>query len=85
MCLAFVERDEAGLHGARKPKELYHKLMKLACLPNSNILDPCCGSGVVFPAAKEAGMIAWGVEVDEETYKLARVSLDEGEETDEQV
>ena len=46
------------------------------------VLDPCCGSGTVFPAARQSRMGAWGIEIDPEIYKLARAEF-EGEEPEE--
>ena len=69
------EKADSG-HGARKPPALYAYLMSLAALPGSYVIDPCCGSGPVFPAAAQERMVAWGVERDEEIYKSALVELE---------
>ena len=66
------ERDKGDLaHAARKPPELLKQLIKLSCLPGSRVLDPCCGTGSIFEAADECGVEAWGVEIDENSYKIA--------------
>ena len=69
------ERSDDSGHGARKPPDLYAMLMQLTCLPGSRVIDPCCGSGPVFPAAEQEHMTAWGFEIDEEIYKSAVAEL----------
>ena len=70
---------EAATHGARKPISLYREIMKIACpVVDGKVIDPCCGSGPVFPAAKAVRAEAWGIELDPEIYKMARVEF-EGE------
>ena len=69
-----VSKSKKQEHGAQKPDELYYQIMRLCCLPGNNVLDPCCGSGPVFPAAKRALLNPWGVEKNPDTYKLALVS-----------
>ena len=70
---------EAATHGARKPGALYKEIMKIACpTVDGRVIDPCCGSGPVFPAAKLVRAEAWGIELDLEIYKMARVEF-EGE------
>ena len=77
-----IERDAAAVHGARKPVELYKRIMTLCCPLGGKVLDPCCGSGTVFPAARQSRMDAWGIEINPEIYKLARAEF-EGEEPEE--
>lgn len=66
-----VNKEHESTHGARKPPALYQLLMELTCTPGSNIIDPTCGSGPIFPAATAADMYAWGIEQDPEIAKLA--------------
>ena len=61
--------------GARKPPMLYKELMMLTCLPGSMVIDPTCGSGPIFTAARLTGMEAWGIEQDPETHKFAAAEL----------
>lgn len=74
------ERDQDTGHGARKPPLLYEKIMQFSCLAGSTFIDPCCGSGPIFPAAKFAGMKAWGIEQDEQIYKSALAELGRAED-----
>ena len=67
-------------HGARKPPRLYGFLMSLTCLPGSYVIDPCCGSGPIFPAARAERMVAWGIEKDPDIYKSALVELERSRE-----
>ncbi len=62
-------------HAAEKPTAIYAELLKRSCLPCDQVLDPCCGSGTIFAAAKEQGVIATGIELNEETYGLALARL----------
>lgn len=62
-------------HAAEKPTAIYAELLKRSCLPCDRVLDPCCGSGTIFAAAKEQGVIAMGIELNEETYGLALARL----------
>lgn len=47
-----------------KPVELYKYLIDQTCLPGDLVLDPCCGSGPIFPAAHFHKVVAWGIEFD---------------------
>jgi site-specific DNA-methyltransferase (adenine-specific) len=62
-------------HPAEKPVELYTYYLRNITLPGSEILDPFCGSGTIFPAASSLKMIATGIEKNAQTYKLANARL----------
>ncbi len=62
-------------HAAAKPVELYRTLLARSCNPADRVLDPCCGSGPIFPAATALGLNAWGFEISEEYAKLAEGRL----------
>ena len=74
-----VASQKEGIHAARKPRSLYSYLIKLSCLPGDRVIDPCCGGGTIFPAALEASVEAWGIEVDEDMYKVARIEKEKTE------
>lgn len=57
-----VERDK--IHAAQKPVELYRELLSWSVLPGDNVLDPFCGSGTIFPAAKQLMCRATGIDLD---------------------
>ncbi len=56
---------------ANKPVELYKYFIDQTCLPGDLILDPCCGSGPIFPAAHAMKVVAWGIEFDRHGAGLA--------------
>lgn len=73
--------DQESGHAARKPVKLYFMLMIMTLIRGSGkILDPCCGSGPIFPAAEKEKHEAWGIEIDEDIYKLAATSLGRADE-----
>lgn len=67
------------LHPAAKPPALYLKLLDRSTSPGDRVLDPCCGSGPIFPAATTLRLTAFGIELNPEYAKVARSRLsDEG-------
>lgn len=72
--------EHSRIVAAQKPVALYKQLLLRSCSPGERVLDPCCGSGTIFPAAEENFMTAVGIEKDEETAKLAQQRLDESNE-----
>ena len=57
-------------HPAKKPPNLFTDFID--CFGGGkikNVLDPCCGGGSIFPAAVEAKVSAWGIEIDEKYYQ----------------
>lgn len=64
-------------HPAEKPVALYRKLIEISTVAGDIILDPCCGSGPIFPAAEELARTAIGIERDKQTYRLANKRLQE--------
>ena len=45
------------------------------CRPGSYVLDPCCGSGTIFPAAFATDTRAVGIEIDKNTHIVAQQRL----------
>ena len=62
--------------GAQKPVELYRQLIETVCITGDRVIDPCCGTGTVFPAANSLGCHATGIEMVEETYSLALTRIE---------
>ncbi len=60
------------MHAAQKPVALLRELLSLSFHPGETILDPCCGSGTIFAAAKPLSLRATGIEMDEGSYLLAK-------------
>lgn len=79
-----VDRNDR-LHAAEKPPELLRWLLQLTCIPGSNVLDPCCGSAPLLPAAKGLGLELTLVEQSKEYYEaaLARSATIDQEDTPE--
>lgn len=64
-------------HAAQKPVELYYELLSRSTTPGDYVLDPCCGSGTIFPAAESAKVYATGVEADANYHSIALQRLEE--------
>ncbi|HEX6824753.1 MAG TPA: DNA modification methylase [Nitrospiraceae bacterium] len=62
-------------HAAQKPVELYKDLLVRSVKPDDVILDPFCGSGVVFEAAKALKLKAIGFDKDANCYTISKEKL----------
>lgn len=58
------EKDEKRVHSNQKPLDLMKWCISLAGTPKS-IIDPFMGSGSTLRAAKDMGLTAVGIEIDE--------------------
>lgn len=58
-------------HGAEKPPEAFRWLLQLSSRPGNLVLDPCCGSGPIFPAAAGLNLHVTGIEISEEYHRIA--------------
>lgn len=56
---------------AAKPVMLYHDLMARSCVPGDEVLDPCCGSAPVLPAANALRLRATCYDIAEDAIGLA--------------
>lgn len=74
------ENPAAELHAAEKPLALIVNLLRRSCTPGDRVLDPCCGSGTIFPAAQALSLFATGIESVERHYNTALVRLNKGKE-----
>lgn len=70
-----VRADVSKDHAAQKPVELYTQLMKLSCVAGETVLDPCCGSGTIFPSATDAKLKAIGFELNDDQFARAKLRL----------
>lgn len=78
--LSFKQSSRADrTHAANKPVELLEHLIRISTLPGELVLDPCCGSGSIFPAATRAKVRAIGIELDD-VYHSQAVARLHGEE-----
>lgn len=66
--LIHEEHDYSIERAAHKPPEVYLNLMQRSCRVGDRVLDPCCGSGPVFPAASNFEVVATGIELDKAAY-----------------
>lgn len=69
-------------HGAEKPVDLVARLLGWAnppnVLPHRIVLDPFIGSGTTLVAAKQLGMPAIGIELEERNCEIAAKRLAQG-------
>ena len=64
-------------HPAEKPQGLYQELLSWTRrFDGMSVLDPFCGGGTIFPAAKRVDMEATGIELDPATATIARERLE---------
>ena len=66
---------DAKVHGAEKPPELLRYLLQKTCRPLDRVLDPCCGSGSIFLAAKGMNLHVTGCEKSPEYHGRAALRL----------
>lgn len=57
---------------AEKPLALYKELLSRTCNPGDRVWDPFCGTGPIFPAARELGLLAVGHDIDLDAINIAR-------------
>lgn len=75
-----VPNVKAKQHAAQKPVALYENLLARTMAPGEVVLDPCCGSGTVFPAATRQSVQAIGIEMSAKHYALALSRIKEEKE-----
>lgn len=64
-------------HAAQKPVEVYIDLFRRSTMPGDKVLDPCAGSGTIFPAANRLRLRATGIEKDPANYAIALKRIEE--------
>lgn len=70
-----VTSNKGKIHAAEKPVYLLTSLLSKILLEGQSVLDPCCGSGPIFPAADKVKAIATGIELDQHYYNVAASRL----------
>ena len=65
-------------HPTEKPLGILTPLLQYSCRPGGVVLDPTCGSGSTLIAAKELGLNAVGIEINEEYCEIAANRLRQG-------
>lgn len=66
---------------AQKPVELYEQLLARSCIGNMRVLDPCCGCGTIFHAARKLGVAVTGIELNDKAWELANDAMNQSDET----
>ena len=69
--------DENLGHGAQKPVSVYTDLLERSARAGEHVLDLCCGTGTIFPAAHALKCIATGVELISQNAAIAKKRLDD--------
>jgi len=67
--------EKPKLHVAQKPVALLEKLINISTNEYDLIIDPFCGSGRTLKAARNCGRDSLGIEIEEESYKIAKIDL----------
>lgn len=65
-------------YAAQKPAELLREICGLSFFPGEHILDPCCGSGSIFAAAKPLKLKVTGIDSSPEAIGLAKAIINGG-------
>lgn len=62
-------------HPNQKPYDLCYKILELYTNENDLICDTCMGSGVIIKVAKDLNLNAYGFEIDEKYFELAKNNI----------
>ena len=65
------------LRAAAKPAAVYYNLLSRSVVPGDDVLDPCCGSGPIIPAATALSVRATAYDVGADAIGLTSSRLDE--------
>ena len=69
-----VPRVSVPGHSAAKPPDLYRQLLSRSGNPGDTVLDPCCGVGTIFHAARALNWLATGIELDATSAPIAEAA-----------
>lgn len=73
-------RNDNRQHAAEKPPELLRFLLEISTQPGAKVLDPCCGSAPIIPAAKGLNLSLTCIEISAEYHQAACTRLATTEE-----
>lgn len=62
-------------NSAQKPVSVYEDLLQRSAKPGDQVLDLCCGTGTIFPAAHATKCIATGIELNPMNAAMAESRL----------
>ncbi len=68
---------DAAAHAAAKPISVYTNLLRRSTAPGDKVLDPCAGSGTIFPAANRLRLVATGIEKSSTHYATCTQRINE--------
>lgn len=74
-----TETPEKNGHPCPKPYSAWRRLLVTVSAHGHRVLDPFMGSGTTLRAAKDLGMVAIGIEIEERYCEIAAERLRQGE------
>jgi DNA modification methylase len=72
-------REDNELHQSPKPVPLMTDLLRVVAKPGELVIDPFCGSGSTLIAARNLGLRAIGLEVEERYAEITAKRLEHGD------
>jgi site-specific DNA-methyltransferase (adenine-specific) len=73
--MILTETTEQNGHPCPKPYSAWRWLLERCSDENTVVLDPFCGSGTTLVAAKDLGLRAIGIEIEEHYCEIAAKRL----------
>ena len=73
---SFSNTGSGKIHPTQKPIELYSWVLRRCAKEDDKILDTHAGSASSLIACHRAGYEAWGFEINEEYFRMAKARLD---------
>src|SRR4029077_3492166 len=70
-------KPTADPRAGAKPPSVYYDLMQRSVLPGDEVLDPCCGSGPIVPAANALSVRATCYDIAEDAIGFTSSRLEE--------
>lgn len=70
-----TESPEKNGHPCPKPYSIWRRMLEKVSLPGETVLDPFMGSGTTLRAAKDLGLKAIGIEIEEKYCEISAKRL----------